>query len=380
MRIEDTMKILFMVHRYPPSIGGTQILAYNIVQGLRKKGHLVTVYTSAHENQPDFEVKEGTVIRRFKLKPRFLSRFLKHPRYITPKMFPYLLSSDVQDVDIIHGFGYCTFQSLLAISIGKLRNTPCLLTPQYHPWGTIYANTAGIKIIKSANKIIAQCESEFKALSRFIKESKIQKIPTGIDSSRFLHLPEHNLKEKLDLQNEKIILSVGKLASHKGTDTLIKAISKLRHQFKADVKCLLIGGGERIFEYKILAKRLGIQDTIVFMGRVDSKTLLEAYAIADVFVLPSLHESFGITLVEAAACGKPIVSTRVGVAFDLIKEDTTGFFCNHSDPGDLAKKIIRVIKDDRFSENARDNRNSVLANYDWSNVFDKTEEMYLSVL
>ncbi len=374
------MKILFMVHRYPPSVGGTQILAYNIAKGLRKKGHFVKVYTSSHQNQPDFEVREGTAIRRFKLKPHFLSRFLKHPRYITPKMIPYLLSSDVQDIDIIHSFGYCTFQSLLANALGKLRNIPCVLTPQYHPWGTIYANTAGIKVIRSANKIIAQCESEFKDLSRFIKKSKIQKIPTGIDSSRFLHLSQENLKEKLGLQNEKIILSVGKLASHKGTDTLIKAISKLRHQFKADFKGILIGGGERIGEYKNFAKRLGIQDNVIFMGRVDSETLLEAYAAADVFVLPSLHESFGITLVEAAACGKPIVSTRVGVAFDLIKEANTGFFCNHNDPDDLARKIIRVIEDDRFSENAKKHRNSVLANYDWSNVFDKTEEIYLHSL
>jgi glycosyltransferase involved in cell wall biosynthesis len=369
-----------MVHRYPPSVGGTQILAYNIAQGLRKKGHFVKVYTSSHQNQPDFEVREGTAIRRFKLKPHFLSRFLKHPRYITPKMIPYLLSSDAQDIDIIHSFGYCTFQSLLANALGKLRNTPCFLTPQYHPWGTVYANTAGIKVIKSATKNIAQCESEFKALSRFIKESKIQKIPTGIDSSRFLHLPEHNLKEKLDITNEKIILSVGKLASHKGTETLIKAIHKLRHKFNTNVKCLLIGGGERIGEYKNFAKRLGIHDNVIFMGRVDSETLLEAYAAADVFVLSSLHESFGITLVEAAACGKPIVSTRVGVAFDLIKEGNTGFFCNRSDPDDFAKKIIKIMEDDRFSENARNHRNSVLANYDWSNIFDKTEEIYLSTL
>jgi glycosyltransferase involved in cell wall biosynthesis len=369
-----------MVHRYPPSVGGTQILAYNIAQGLRKKGHLVTVYTSAHPNQPDFEFREGTAIKRFQLKPHLLSRFLKHPRYITPKMFPFLLSSDVQDVDIIHSFGYCTFQSLLAVIIGKLRNTPCLLTPQYHPWGTIYANTAGIKVINSANRVIAQCESEFKALARFIKKSKIQKIPTGIDSSRFRNLSEHDLKKRLNLQDEKTILSVGKLAGHKGTDTLIKAVSILHHQFKTNVKCLLIGGGERIFEYKSLAKRLGIQDAVIFMGRVDSETLLEGYALADIFVLPSLHESFGITLVEAAACGKPIVSTRVGVAFDIIKENDTGFFCNHSDPDDLAKKIIRVIKDERFSENARENRHSVLENFDWSNVFHKTEETYISVM
>lgn len=374
------MKILFLVHRFPPSTGGTQTLAYNLATMFKKKGHSVTVYTSTHPDRPGFEIREDISIRRFKIQPSILSRFLKHPRYITPRMIPYLFSSDLQDVDLIHGFGYCTFQSLLATLTGKLRETPCILTPQYHPWGTIYANTAGIKVINSATKIIAQCKNEFKALSQFIEKSKIQIVPTGINSSRFRNLPENNLKEHFGIQDEKVILSVGKLASHKGTDILLKAISLLYHRFKARTKLLLIGTGQREDEYKTLAKRLGIQDFVAFLGRVDSSKLFEAYAAADVFAFPSLHESFGIALVEAAACGKPIVSTKVGVASDIIKDSENGFLCNSNDPLDLASKIIRVFENDSVSVKARENRNSVLTNYDWSIVLNKMEETYLKIL
>jgi glycosyltransferase involved in cell wall biosynthesis len=338
------------------------------------------VYTSMHPDRPDFEVREGISIRRFTLRPSLLSQFLKNPSYITPTMIPSLFSSDIQSVDIIHGFGYCTFQSLLTISTGKLRKIPCVLTPQYHPWGTLYANTTGIQVIRAANKVIAQCESESRALSRFVNKSKIQIIPTGIDSSRFLHLSKNNLKKKFDLQDEKIILSVGKLASHKGTNNLIKATHILHHQFKTRVKLLLIGTGQREYEYRVLATRLGLQDAVMFLGHVDSTTLVDAYAAADVFAFPSLHESFGIALVEAAACGKPIVSTRVGVATDIIKESENGFFFHHNDSNDLAKKLINVIENDSISENAKAYRNSVLINYDWSNVFDKMEDAYLEIL
>jgi glycosyltransferase involved in cell wall biosynthesis len=269
---------------------------------------------------------------------------------------------------------------LLTILTRQLRKIPCILTPQYHPWGTIYANTAGIKVINSANKIIAQCRSEFTALSQFVKKSKIQIIPTGINSSRFLHLPENDLREHFDLQDEKVVLSVGKLAGHKGTDILIKAISLLSHWFKARIKLLLIGTGQREDEYKTLVKRLGIQNAVLFMGRVDSTTLLEAYASADVFVSPSLHESFGITLVEAAACGKPIVSTKVGVAPDIIKESETGFFCKYNDPHDLARKILRVIERDSITENAKKYRESILGKFDWSNIFNKMETLYSETL
>ncbi|MFX1519427.1 MAG: glycosyltransferase family 4 protein [Promethearchaeota archaeon] len=374
------MKILFLVHRYPPSTGGTQTLAYNLATMFKKKGHSVMVYTSTHPDRPVFEVKDGISIRRFTLRSSLLARFLKHPRYITPKMIPYLFSSDLNNVDLIHGFGYCTFQSLLTILTRKLRKIPCILTPQYHPWGTIYANTAGIKVINSANKIIAQCKSEFTALSQFVKKSKIQIIPTGINSSQFLHLPENNLKEHFDIQDEKVILSVGKLAGHKGTDILIKAISLLNQRFKTRIKLLLVGTGQREAAYEALVNRLGIQKAVLFMGRVDSTTLLEAYASADVFVFPSLHESFGIALIEAAACGKPIVSTRVGVASDIIKESKTGFFCKYSDPHDLARKILRVIGNDSITENAKKYRKSVLVKFDWSNVITKMEETYLEIL
>ncbi len=374
------MKILYLVHRYPPSTGGTQTLAYNIARRFRKQGHSVIVYTSSHPDRPSFEVKDSIFIRRFNLGPSILSRFMKQPLYITPRMIPYLFSSELQDVDIVHGFGYCTFQSLSTILTKKLRKIPCILTPQYHPWGTIYSNTAGIKVINLANKIIAQCKNEFKALSRFVEEAKIKLIPTGIDASRFHHLPEDGLKENFNLQDEKIILSVGKLAGHKGTDVLIKAIDILCHQFNSKIKLLLIGSGERIFEYRTLVKNLGVQDAIMFLGRVDAITLLKAYGVADVFVFPSLHESFGITLVEAAACGKPIVSTKVGIAPDIIKESENGFFCKYSDPHDLAKKIIMVLENDVVTENAKKYRKSVLTNYDWSNVFNKMEEIYLNVL
>ena len=115
------------------------------------------------------------------------------------------------------------------------------------------------------------------------------------------------------------------------------------------------------------------------IGRVPDKELKEAYASADVFAFASLHESFGIVFIEAAAMGLPIVSIPVGVAPEIIQHGKTGFLVNSCDET-FARAISEVLGDPAFKKNAESLRSDLLSKYSWEKVMDSIEKIYRNAI
>src|SRR5439155_16616195 len=156
---------------------------------------------------------------------------------------------------------------------------------------------------------------------------KVTVIPLGVDLERFRPMDQEAARAELGLKDERIILFVGRIEPLKGVDILINAAAIL----DSDVDCsvLIVGGDEssasRIEELQGLARDLGIDHRVAFVGAVDHDSLPLFYNAADICVVPSHYESFGLVAVEAMACGVPVIASRVGGLMGTVKDGETGY-------------------------------------------------------
>ena len=174
--------------------------------------------------------------------------------------------------------------------------------------------------------------------NRYKREVKI--LPNGVNLSLFKkNIEEANkLKEKLNITNEKIILSVGRIVALKGFQDVIKILNKLDN-----IKYLIIGKGEYLDNLKKLAKELNVENKVIFVGEVNHNELYKYYSMADLFIQPSLtKEAFGITLIEALACEVPILARNIGGMKEIVKEKNNGFLFED----DLVDKIKLALNYD----------------------------------
>ena len=206
-----------------------------------------------------------------------------------------------------------------------------------------------------------------KRAKKYGYKGEIEVISNGVDLNTF-KLNKNNYKE-----DEKIILTVSRLVKKNGIDDLIKAGQYLDFPFKI----LIIGIGPDEEKLKKLVKKLNLQDKVIFQGYVEYKELPKYYASSDVFIRPSLSEGLGNVFLEAMAMGIPIIGTKVGGIPDFLEDRKTGFFCEVSDPQDIANKIEEVLKNDNLrNELIYNGLELVKDKYSWDKISLKMENIF----
>lgn len=373
------MKLAFFVHRYYPSIGGTQILAYELARRLCKLGYEVTVFTTLDKDTKVYEVIDGVRICRY---PRVKIPYITYPWNLSPLMFNIMFSSKMSDYHITHGFGYITFQSLLACLLKFKFKKPFIITAQYHPWRGLYPKTIGRKVLKLADVIIAQCSWEEKKLRTLVHhEKRIIVIPTGVNKEEFEQLPSKSrAREELELPDKaKVILYVGAVSGHKRVLQFIKLFSNYLKKHD-DIFLLIVGKDAHKLKSDILVKHLEKMHKIRIKTMVSRSYVLKAYASADIYVNPSEHESFGISVLEAAASGLPIISTDTGVAPDIVVDEFNGYLISVKNFKMFISKVINALKNlEEFSNRAKVMKLKVLKIYDWNRIVERYSEVYQSL-
>jgi phosphatidyl-myo-inositol dimannoside synthase len=171
----------------------------------------------------------------------------------------------------------------------------------------------------------------------------------GVDPERLYPLDPAPARERFGLGGRRVILSMGRLVPRKGVDTLLRALPLIQ-QVVPSVLCLVAGDGEDRQRLESLARELGVQDLVRFLGRVRDADRIELYNACDVFVLAAREErpdveGFGLVILEAGACGKPVVSTQSGGAPEVVIDGETGLIAKGSDPRALADVLLRVLTD-----------------------------------
>jgi glycosyltransferase involved in cell wall biosynthesis len=238
------------------------------------------------------------------------------------------------------------------------------------------------KILAAADKIIVSSLDYAKNSNvKDILEKNPEKffeVPFGVDADKFLPAePRADLLKKFNLFSGRTILFVGGLdRAHyfKGLEVLIKA--------KAEIpvaKILVVGDGDLRSHYEKMVEELNLKDQIIFAGSVAAEDLPGYYNLADVVVLPSLDQSeaFGIVLIEAAACGKPIIASNLPGVRSVVQYGVNGFTFSPGNAKELAEKINYFLDNPASAKDfGKHGREIVLEKYDLKKVGEKLEKIF----
>ncbi|MFX1479120.1 MAG: glycosyltransferase family 4 protein, partial [Promethearchaeota archaeon] len=252
-----------------------------------------------------------------------------------------------------------------------------------HYQGGFLANWQ-LRIIKKYGiDCIITC-SNFSAnkIKHLLTKTKINVVHNGVNLKMFKPMNgiKNNLKEKLNLIDKTVLLYVGRIVPEKGLNHLIKALSLVKERF-SDFVCICVGSGDDIMIYKELARSFGVLDNLYFWGSLPYQFLPKVYNLADIFVLPSLEEPFGIVLAEAQACGIPIVASNTGGISEVVEHEKSGILVPSKSPSELAAALIELLDDPSLRiEMGKAGRNRVIKNFSWEITAIKTEQIYQRVL
>jgi D-inositol-3-phosphate glycosyltransferase len=201
--------------------------------------------------------------------------------------------------------------------------------------------------VQDCQRIIVATEQEKEDLIRYYDavSEKVGVVPCGVNIELFKPLDKADARQKLGLADGKILLFVGRIDPLKGIDKLIRTVPMLKN--KGSIKLVVVGGDENsraeLEGLKKLAADLNILDSVDFRGLIKQEQLPYFYSAADVCVVPSYYESFGLVPLEALACGTPVIATDVGDLKHIIKSGETGCIVADNSPEKLADGITSIL-------------------------------------
>lgn len=345
---------------FPSYASGESILAVFVYRELRRlveRGNEVVVITVQRTGMPAFEVMDGIQIYRF------LSYSVPQVRYDIPpftKLTHLIVDiANKHKLDLVQFVNSDFLTSIPALYIKRQINLPVVVVVNGLPgiswfsgnwiidrFGWVYTNLIGKRIIKSADGVRLLQSPLYDDLARFgIDRSRMRAIHRGIDTSVF-HPGYDNSEVRAELglkEEDFFVLWVGRLVKPvkmKGTKYLIEAVKELIPLYK-NLKLVLVGDGNGRGENEEWAK--SIRNNAVFTGyRSDVYRFMSA---ADVFVLPSLCEGCPNVVLEASACGRPVIASRVGAVPDLIEDGKTGIIVSPKSVVEIRQALTQLIED-----------------------------------
>jgi D-inositol-3-phosphate glycosyltransferase len=245
------------------------------------------------------------------------------------------------------------------------------------------------RVLARADRVVVATLAEQTQLRFLYKanERKLDIIPPGVDTSHFYPIPSDEAKLFLGLKPEdRMVLYVGRIEPLKGVDTLIKAMSCLNLQdHRLPVHLAIIGGEpdaspeEMSLEMARLQKlcdELAMGQTVVFLGKRGQDTLPYYYSAAEVLVMPSHYESFGMVALEAMACGTPVIASDVGGLGFLVQDGETGYTVPDGEPDKLCEKLSLLLSDHYLRQKMGQRAEEVAQSYDWDKIATKIVDVY----
>jgi D-inositol-3-phosphate glycosyltransferase len=317
----------------------------------------------------------------------FALRFLRHNR---------------RKYDLIHANFFMS--ALVSAEIKRALGTPFVVT--FHALGRVRRLHQGgadafpeerlaieDRVVSEADRIIAECpQDEHDLLTLYDAEpAKIATVPCGFDPSEFWPADRSAARAKLGLpRGEPIVLQLGRMVPRKGVDNVIRGLARLRAKRGIPARLVVVGGESRdpdpastpeIGRLRAVALEEGVADAVIFVGSRGRQELRDYYNAADVFVSTPWYEPFGITPLEAMACGTPVIGSAVGGIKSTVLDGKTGFLVRPNDPDALAARLADLLgapaRQRAFSRRAVQHVNAL---YTWRRVAQSVAEVYEDVL
>lgn len=211
-------------------------------------------------------------------------------------------------------------------------------------------------VLAVANRIVAATPAELAQLNWLygVEVGKVVVIPPGVDLERFHPLDTSEAKRRVGIPcGDKNIMFAGRIEPLKGIDTLIQAMALIRHRYPDVMEntCVAIIGGDpwadspdaEMARLQAMREELGINDLVLFLGAKDQDVLPNYYAAAEMVVMPSHYESFGMVALEAMAMGRPVIASEVGGLAFLVQDGVNGYHVPTRDPEALAERIYELL-------------------------------------
>lgn len=383
--------------------GGQNVYVKEVGEALSHQGWQVDMFTRRSHAEQDFIVEHNPNCRTIRLTagpqkfvarqrlfdylPEFLEaffRFQHQSRTIYPLIHTnYWLSAWVgmeikkrQLVKLFH-----TYHSLGAVKYKAVKTIPLVATTRLQ---------IEKQCLETADTVIATSPQEQEHMRSLVStEGNITVIPCGTDIERFGTISSFQAREYLGIAPEtKVVLYVGRFDRRKGIETLVRAVGNPEVRKHSNLKLIIAGGsrpgqkdGKERERIEGIVRELDLANLTTFPGRVEHSQLAYYYAAADVCVVPSHYEPFGLVAIEAMASGTPVIASEVGgLKYTVINEET-GLLAPPQDNQAFAHALDRILSNQEWCEQlGQEARTRVESKFSWKGVASQLDDLYLSYL
>jgi D-inositol-3-phosphate glycosyltransferase len=240
------------------------------------------------------------------------------------------------------------------------------------------------ELAQQANLLIASTPDEARELidGYGADPQRVYVVPPGVDLATFQPMDRLIARRKIGHGSDRLLLFVGRLERLKGVEVAIRALGLLRDRQHDDVRLLILGedsheGEESEKErLKAIASEVGVRDRVDFVGSVAHHELPYFYAAADVCVMPSYSESFGLVALEAQACGCPVVASGVSGLRSVVRDEVSGYLIDEHDPAAYAERIGRLLENSELAQQMGRRGRLLAQRFSWTRTADRLEELF----
>ena len=373
--------------------GGPYDHITEISLNLEKLGIKTKIYSSSYITQ---KRKTKTVffqkLGRFSSIYRFNS-YLKFREYrISLNLFPFLLK-DVKNIDIFHSNALRSYQESVGALIALSKKKPFIITPHGAiniNWDysdkipkMVYDKTIGFFTRKLLNPhFIAVARNEIPVIRKYgIDDNYIHYIPHGVNTEVFKPQNPIDFRKKYGLEGKSVLLFVGRIAKGKGVDKLIKILRIIVKKNK-NITLLIVGNDAGYLPtVKSLIQKYNLSNHVIITGFIPKKDLPKHYSLADLVIYPSRQEIFGMVLIEAGACGKPVIGSDIMGPSEIIVDGKTGYTSNFKDLNQLSELILDLLDDQKLLiKMGKNNLKRVKESYSWKKAAVSHFNLYRNIM
>lgn len=426
--------ILYLPTRYYPAISGAEFYIQNMAEILTfKYKHRIDIFTSEGIDFRSLRDPKGKTITKYnklyadvnklrinrfsinynlslnekikkieninqyknlKISQKSLLEYLKNGPFSLDLIEHFQNNQNVK-YDLIHTTFYPYFNLITSLIIGRIIQKPVICTPFFHFSNPRYLNSDLLISLKKFDKLIACTNLEKRSLIKLLElpETRIEVIPMGVDYKKFNYNIKNNknsyrFKQNFFKNSEKkfmMVLFCGYKNYEKGAISILKAIPLITRKLKK-VYFVFIGPSTMAFNRE-LSKIQKIHNVRILNLTPDNltgyydKKKIAAFKEADVYLMPSRSDAFGIAFLEAWASMKPVIGANIGATPEIIRNNFNGLLVEFDNPNEIATKVIYLLKSKRKRNKlGLQGQKSVIKNYSWDKVARKTNDLYKKLI
>ncbi|MCJ7713610.1 glycosyltransferase family 4 protein [Candidatus Bathyarchaeota archaeon] len=393
--MKKSLNVMMLSWEYPPRvIGGISPHVFFLSKSLAEIGVKVYVVTCDFPGAPAHEVIDGVEVYRIDSyknpSPDFASWI--YLMNMNMQIEAAAIAARIENkIDVFHAHDWLV--ATAGIGLKHVFRKPLLVTIHSTEMGRrdgIHTQTEKMIheteawLTYEAWKVIC-CSDYMVSHTRWafgLPEDKLVMVPNGVNPRGYQSIKkgeEKTFRAKFALPEEKIVLYVGRLVYEKGIHILVNAAPRILERVNA--KFIIVGSGYMKEQLLDIVKSMNLEHKVLFAGFLEDEILLKLQKYADVSIVPSLFEPFGIVALEAMAAGSPTVVSDTGGLSEIVDHDLTGVKVYPNDPESLAWGVIKILLDEKYAAYIRKNAyKKIKDKYDWKKIALKTKKIYNSVL